>query len=199
MLFAVDQTVAQESGLFSGKGLNNSSGWGLNRIGGPNSSALGNNPSALGAGSSSKTLDDAAASIPKFKFPELNFPKLKAPNWELPKLFKGNQFPDPIQISDAKQGLLSGLPKLDGIFPARDANSPGFFQRMNERTKEIFGRTQSNIENLARNAEESGQNTFDSITRGLNGDIGGSGNRNQPPIQPNLRSARQIDGSTSRY
>jgi len=200
MLFAVDQTVAQESGLFSGKGLSQSSGWGLSGIGGPNSNALGgSNSSALGAGSSLRTLDDAAAAIPRFKFPELNLPKLKTPNWELPKLFKGNQFPDPIQISDSKQGLLSGLPKLDEIFPARDANRPGFFQRMNERTKEIFGRTQNNIDNLARSADETGRNTLDSITRGLNGDIGGSGNRNQPPIQPNLRSARQVDGSTSRY
>ena len=196
MMFAVTPSMAQESGLFSGKGLNNSSGWGLSELGGPNQNALGNNPAALGAGSSSKNLD---AAIPKFKFPELNLPKLKTPKWELPKLFKGNQFPDPIQISDTKQGLLSSLPKLDEIFPARDADRPNFFQRMNERTKEIFGRTQNNIESLARNAEDSSRNTLDSITRGLNGDIGGSGNRNQPPIQPNLRSARGIDGSTSRY
>lgn len=198
MLFAVDQSVAQDSGLFSGRGFGENSDWGL---GGPNPAALGsaqNSPNALG-GSATRNGLGGAATFPKFKLPEFNFSKLKTPKWEMPKLFKGNQFPDPIQISDAKQGLLSGLPKMDEIFPPRHPDRPSFFQRMNERTKEIFGRTQNNIENLTRTAEDTSRNTFGSITRGLNGDIGGSGNRNQPPIQPNLRSARQVDGSTSKY
>ena len=184
--FAADQVLAQDSELFSGNGLSNKSGWGLSRIG-------ENNPSALG-----NTRQEATA-LPKFKFPELKLPQFKAPDWEMPKLFRGDQFPEAIQLSDSGQGLFSGLPKFDQIFPPRDPNRPNFFQRMNERTKEIFGRTRENFSSLAQDAEGATRDSWDSITRGLNGDIGGSGNRNQPPIQPNLRTARQVDGSTTKF
>ena len=122
------------------------------------------------------------------------------PNWEMPKLFQGNKFPNPVQLSDSK-GMFSNLPKFE--LPKRDPSQPNFFRRMNDRTKEIFGKTRSGIANATNsafdNVDQTAKGSWDKITRGFNGDIGGSGNRNQPPVQPNFRSARQTDGSSPKY
>ena len=137
---------------------------------------------------------------PGFQFPKWEMPKLKVPKFQMPKLFDRNNFPNPVQLSDSEGGLFSNFPKIE--LPTRDRSQPNFFQRMNERTKELFGRTKDGINNTASNvlgADPSARQSWDSITKGLNGDIGGSGNRNQPPIQPRLRSARSTDGSTTKF
>jgi hypothetical protein len=116
-------------------------------------------------------------------------------------LFEGRNFPNPIQLTDKEgNGLFSRFPKLE--LPSRDPSQPNFFQRMNDRTRELFGRTREGIDSTTDHiagAGKSARGTWDTITKGFNGDIGGSGNRNQPPIQPKFRSARQTDGSTTRF
>ncbi len=189
-VFMVDYLAAQDSGLFSGRGFKD--GFGTKEA---SNSKSGTTAFGFYKGEQSQTENPTANS--RFQFPKLELPKFKLPNWEMPKLFQGNQFPNAVQLSDSpSRGLLGGLSRSN-----RDPNQPNFFQRMNERTKEAFGRTRDGIANLTGGSGQSANRSgmWDRITRGPNGDIGGSGNRNQPPVQPNLRSARQTEGSTNRF
>lgn len=185
---------AQSADIFSGSGFKSNSGANQKSDG----SGTRSSPFGFYNGDRSPANDQASG----FQFPKLELPKLKLPKLEMPKLFQAENFPNPIQLSDSSSNnLLGGIPKFD--FSNRDPNQPNFFQRMNERTKELFGRTKENFNNLARNnplnQSKSDAEKWGSVTRGLNGDIGGSGNRNQPPVQPqNLRSARSPQGSDSK-
>lgn len=191
--FSANALDAQEKGLFSGSGFKDG-------FGSTESSNSNTGTSAFGFYRGNKNKDQGTAANSGFQFPKIEFPKIKAPKFEMPKLFQGDKFPSPIQLSDSEsKGLFGGFPK----FSAKEPGQTSFFQRMNERTKEIFGRNKSANSSVAGNnvlgADKSTQGTWDRITRGLNGDIGGSGNRNQPPIQPNLRTARQpAQGSASK-
>ena len=190
----IGETNAQGTGLFSGNGFRDGSG--TRQANNSNSST---SPFGFYRG------EKAPADEPStgFQFPKLELPEIKLPKFEMPKFLKADNFPNPIQLSDTpSKNLFSGWPKLD--LANRDPNQPNFFERMNERTKQLFGNTRDNINNLTRTnplgLDRSATEKWSNVTRGLNGDIGGSGNRNPPPVQPqNLRSARTPEGSTSRF
>ena len=194
-VFAIFSTASvnaqEETGLFSGNGIKSLWTGDQSVTGARNTGTFGFYNG--NASSSGQTLNDSGFQLPKWELPKLKLPKL-----HMPKILDLANKPRQLTNSGGN-GLLANLPKL-GLL-SRDSNQPNFFQRMNERTKEIFGRTRQGINDTTNHvlgADQAARQTWDTITKGINGDIGGSGNRNQPPIQPNLRSA-QADGSTTRY
>jgi hypothetical protein len=175
----------QEKGLFSGAGLGEYFGGGRDKE--KNSS-----PFSFHQGS---VMNEKGLSEGKAKS-NFQFPKFKLPKWEMPKLFQKTDYPKSPQLSDStskKNPLL--FPKAN-LFPERSPNEPNFFQRMNSRTREIFGRSNESS-NSEIGAEDSGfgQTTWDSITKGLGGK---SRATESAPVQPQLRSARQPEGSSSK-
>ncbi len=185
---AANTLRAQETGFFSGNGFKDN--WGT-----ASSQGTGSNPGSskygfYQGGQTEKNQDSA------FAFPRLKMPKFNAPKIEMPKLFQSDTFPKPVQISDSDTtGILSGLPRLD-LFSPRDPSQPGFFQRMNDRTRAIFGQTSDGLSSLS----ERSRSTWDSITRGLGGEFGSAGeDKDVPPVQPNLRSSRSVEGAMSRF
>ena len=171
---------AQDVGLFNGNGINNP-------FGNPQSSAGSDAKNVLGANRSSSAFDESRWKLPKF-----DFSKLK-PNLQLPKFLQGDGYPKPLEFSDTQDGLFS-IPKLE--WPTRDPSQPNFFQRMNERTRDIFGKTRDSFSNLT----DRSRNTWDSITRGVTSELEGFGSSlTTPPAQPKLRAARTADGSTSKF
>lgn len=188
-LFAivVNPLVAQDTGFFSGNGFKDD--WGDSPDEGSGSKS-GASKFGFNKGSNADSTEK-----PGFAFPKFEMPRFNAPSWEMPKLFQGKNYPKPTQISDTPDpGFLSGLPKFDATSD-RNSQQPGFLQRMNDRTKEAFGRTRDGFSNFT----ERSRNSWDSITRGRSGKDDDLGYQHGPPLQPNLQSAKQADGSTSRF
>ena len=183
-------TSAQDIGLFNGNGIK--SQWGNNQSipQAKTSNVLGNAASrVLGSNNASNSGSDSRWKLPKF-----DFSKLK-PNIQTPKFLQGDGFPKALEFSDTDNGLLSSFPKLQ--WPNRDPSQPNFFQRMNERTKDVFGKTKGSFSDFGQRS----RNSFDTLTRDVGSDISGfgSGTTNNPTVQPDLRSARQPAGSATKF
>jgi hypothetical protein len=185
---ATNQTMAQDTGFFSGNGFKDDWGTASSRGTGSN---LGSSKYGFHQGTRSDDDQASAFGLPRFKMP-----KLKTPKFEMPKLFQTESYPKPVQLTDSEDtGILSGFPRLD-LFSPRDSSQPGFFQRMNNRTRQMFGQTSEGLSNLS----DRSRSTWDSITRGLGGEFGSAGEeKDVPPVQPNLRSSRSVEGSMSRF
>ena len=185
------ESIAQDVGLFNGNGIKNQ--WGNQQDdSSTNKNVIGMNANNV-LGSNRGSLADESSNS-RWKFPKIDFSKLK-PNFQRPKFMQADNFPRPLQFSDtAEGGVFSTFPKLD--FSGSGSSGENFFQRMNERTREIFGRTRDGFSNFSDRSRE----TWDSITRSLGADRSPlSGRSNIPPAQPQLRAARQADGSTTRF
>ena len=188
-LFAmlVNSLVAQDTGFFSGNGFKDD--WGDSA---EERSGSKTGPSIFGLNKGART---ETAEKPGFAFPKFEMPRFNAPTWEMPRLFQGKKYPKPTQISDTPNpGFLSGLSRTDPT-ANRSADQPTFFERMNDRTREAFGRTRDGFSNFT----ERSRDTWDSITRGQSDKKDDLGYQHGPPLQPNLQSAKQANGSTSRF
>lgn len=183
-LFAIvaNPLVSQDTGFFSGNGFKDD--WGNS---GDKGSGSKNGPSIFGLNKSSSA-DSTGKS--GFAFPKLEMPKFNAPNLEMPKMFQAKKYPKPTQISDTPN---SGF--FSGFYGNNPTGSRNFFERMNDRTREAFGRTRDGFSNFTERSRDS----WDSITRGRSSKEDELGFEHGPPLQPNLQSARQADGSTSRF
>jgi hypothetical protein len=172
--------VAQENSIFSGSGMR----LGENDQNNPAGATRAFDFSSLGK-------EKEPNNRPLFAFPKLEMPKFERPKW----LQGGHRFPSPIQLSDQNGNgrLFSNMPKFEWFGP-RDPTQPNFFQRMNNRTKDFFGRTRQGLSDWAsgtnRDVRDGTFDTWNSITQGT----GGNASSQQPPAQPQLRSAQRIDG-----
>lgn len=177
---------AQETGFFSGNGFKD--GWGGSQrpIGSDESSSLFKFQQPAPQSQSARK---------GFELPTFKMPKFKAPDWEMPKLFPRENFPRPIQLSDSpNQGLLSGFSSIDP-FSNREPGEPTFFQRMNMRTRNALDRTRAGFSNLTNRSRA----TWDSISRSGFGGSQNSGNFDATPVQPDLKSARQVEDFSSKF
>ena len=192
VLFSVTELMAQDVGLFNGNGIKNQFGNKQTASSSADRNVIGMNANNV-LGSNRGSLTDENANS-RWKFPKIDFSRLK-PNFQKPKFLQSDNFPRPLEFSDTNEGkLFSTFPKLD--FSGTGASGETFFQRMNDRTREIFGRTRDGFSNLSDRSRE----TWDSITRSFGAERNSlSGRNNIPPAQPQLRAARQTDGSATRF
>ena len=133
-----------------------------------------------------------------FKFPKFEMPKWKAPKLSMPKMFQNNRYPETTQLSD--QSNQFKFPTWNSMFPPKDPTQPGFFQRMNEKNREFWGRTRDSFSSWGSKSAapnpNPATNTWDRITSGFKGATA----KNQPPAQPPLRSAKgSEDKDTIKY
>ena len=183
-------SFGQDVGLFNGNGIKNQ--WGNQQQSSKTQTrVVGQNATNVlgGSGNVQTPSDDG-----KWKLPKIDFSKLK-PNFSKPRFMQDHDYPQSMEFSDTEENrLLPSFPRME--WPSFNSSQPNFFQRMNDRTREMFGKTRDGFSTFG----ERSRNTWDSLTRGLGMDQGAFGNRSTPPpAQPQLRSARQADGSTSRF
>lgn len=113
--------------------------------------------------------------LPKFELPKIEPPKIKWPQW-----MQGKQ----------QDGALSA----NNLFAPRDPNQPSFFERLNNRTKEIFGRTKENITGQAQMARDKTIGNLNSMGNGssLKSDLNNVMQK-ATPAQPPLRQAQRLN------
>ena len=92
--------------------------------------------------------------------------------------------------------LLDGVTQ-GGLFGAKDPNQPSFFERLNSRTKEIFGRTKDDLKQQALGKPFESWNSLtkglgDGISNGL-GNLNNAANGAAQAVQPPLRQAQRLD------
>lgn len=147
--------------------------------------------SRLGANAANAT--ESAQGL--FKLPKLELPKIQPPKITWPKWMQGNK-PN-LDGGNLLDGITQG-----GLFGAKDPNQPNFFERLNSRTKEIFGRTKEDLKQQALGSKPF--ESWNSLTKGLGNGIGnglsnGLGNLNNAAngaakaVQPPLRQAQRLD------
>ena len=187
----IEKSQAQDVGLFNGNGIKNQ--WGVNE----KKSSRSNQSNVVGMNATnvlgSNRLGSGTAESGKWKFPKFDFSKLK-PNFQTPKFMQSENFPKALEFSDTgEDNFFSSFPKLS--WPSRDPSQPNFFQRMNERSRQMLGNTRDSFSDFGQRS----RNTWDSLTRGITGKSS-STMPNLAPAQPQLRSARSASqGSASKF
>ncbi len=128
------------------------------------------------------------------------FPKLKAPQWQWPKMHRpafldtlrdSMKFPNPFQANDESSnddGTKSSS-SIGGLFPKRDPDEPGFFEKWNEHNKKLWQQTKTRFPfRLGSNDSDDATADGDSLNRLARG-FEGSAHRDPPMAQPPLRSS----------
>lgn len=176
--------VAQQSlPIFSGGGIRTT----------PATAAQGNRRaidfSQLGA--SAANAADSSQGL--FKLPKLELPKIQPPKITWPKWMQGNK--QNLDGGNLFDGISQG-----GLFGAKDPNQPNFFERLNSRTKEIFGRTKGELSGSAQQARAKTFESWNALTKGIGngvnnglGNINNAGGSSAKAVQPPLRQAQRLD------
>lgn len=127
------------------------------------------------------------------------FPKLKAPQWQWPKLHRPAFFdtlrdsmklPKPFRASESPSeddgGESSSV--TGSLFPKRDPDEPGFFEKWNEHNRKLWEQTKTRFP-FRLGSHDSGDPAGDdaSLNRLARG-FEGTAHRDPPMAQPPLRS-----------
>lgn len=103
--------------------------------------------------------------LPKFELPKIEPPKIKWPKW-----MQGDQPGNSLSANS--------------LFSPRDPNQPSFFERLNNRTKEIFGKTRDSITGSTGNSVPNVNKLKNDLNNAL---------QNARAAQPPLRQAQRLN------